>query len=56
MARLKMLKDEFPSVTVIENPANLGFTVPTNQALRHAQGEFLCSSTRIQLSIPAFDV
>jgi hypothetical protein len=38
---LKMLHDEFPGVTVIENPANLGFTAPTNQALQSAQGLFL---------------
>ena len=38
---LKMLHDEFPGVTLIENPANLGFTAPTNQALRRAQGQFL---------------
>ena len=38
---LKMLQDEFPGVTVIENLANLGFTAPMNQALRSAQGQFL---------------
>ena len=37
----KMLQDEFPTVTVIANPANLGFTAPMNQALRRAQGQFL---------------
>jgi GT2 family glycosyltransferase len=38
---VKMLQAEFPKVAVIENPANLGFTAPTNQALRRATGQFL---------------
>lgn len=38
---LKMLQDEFPAVTVIANPTNLGFTAPMNQALYLAQGQFL---------------
>jgi GT2 family glycosyltransferase len=38
---LKMLQDEFPAVTVIANPTNLGFTAPMNQALYRAQGQFL---------------
>jgi len=38
---LKMLQADFPMVTVIENPANLGFTAPMNQALRCATGQFL---------------
>ncbi len=38
---LKMLQADFPKVTVIENPANLGFTAPMNQALRRATGQFL---------------
>lgn len=37
---VKMLATEFPEVTVIENTANLGFTVPMNQALRQAQGQY----------------
>jgi GT2 family glycosyltransferase len=38
---LKMLQHEFPGVIVIENPTNLGFTAPANQALRRAEGQFL---------------
>lgn len=38
---LEMLHADFPKVTVIENLANLGFTAPTNQALRRATGSFL---------------
>ena len=38
---VKMLQADFPKVTIIENPANLGFTAPMNQALRRASGQFL---------------
>jgi GT2 family glycosyltransferase len=37
----EMLQTDFPDVAVIENPTNLGFTSPMNQALRHATGSFL---------------
>jgi hypothetical protein len=38
---VEMLGAEFPSVHVIRNPANAGFTLPMNQALRQASGAFL---------------
>mgnify|MGYP000344964387 CR=1 FL=1 len=38
---VEMLQQEFPQVMAIENPCNLGFTVPMNQALRRARGEYL---------------
>jgi GT2 family glycosyltransferase len=38
---LEMLKSGFPGVILIENPTNLGFTAPMNQALRRAGGQFL---------------
>jgi GT2 family glycosyltransferase len=36
-----LLKVEFPEVKLIENPQNLGFTEPMNQALKVAGGEYL---------------
>ncbi len=38
---VEMLQQEFPQAMLIENPRNLGFTVPMNQALQRARGEFL---------------
>lgn len=38
---VEMLRDEFPSVKLICNRVNLGYTSPMNQALRTATGEFL---------------
>ena len=38
---VEMLRSDFPDVTLYVNEENLGFTVPMNQALRHAQGDFL---------------
>lgn len=37
----EMLAEEFPEVQLIQNQTNLGFTVPTNQLLRAARGEFM---------------
>jgi GT2 family glycosyltransferase len=37
----RMLKSEFPSVELIENPENMGFTAPMNQALRRGVGDYL---------------
>ncbi len=37
---LEMLRDEFPSVHVIVNACNAGFTKPTNQALRASTGRY----------------
>ena len=36
-----MLQQEFPSVHLIQNPANGGYTTPMNQAMRHASGQFV---------------
>jgi GT2 family glycosyltransferase len=36
----QMLKDTFPSVKLIENKDNKGFSVANNQALRQAKGEY----------------
>jgi len=36
-----MLREEFPYARVIENPGNLGYTLPMNQALKEAQGRYL---------------
>jgi len=38
---LAMLKDEFPSVTVIANQDNLGFAAANNQAIGRAHGEYI---------------
>ncbi|HHX07906.1 MAG TPA: glycosyltransferase family 2 protein [Chloroflexi bacterium] len=38
---VEMLQVEFPDVQLILNQSNLGFTKPSNQMLRLAQGEFL---------------
>ena len=37
----EMLRQEFPRVHFIRNQANLGYTVPMNQALRRARGDYL---------------
>jgi GT2 family glycosyltransferase len=53
----EMLKSEFPGVILIENPTNLGFTAPTNQALRYAGGKFLLLLNPDTLVHPqAFDI
>jgi GT2 family glycosyltransferase len=36
-----MLEQQFPSVSFIQNPNNVGFTRPMNQALRSAKGRYL---------------
>jgi GT2 family glycosyltransferase len=36
-----MLTTEFPTVTVIRNEENLGYTYPNNQAMRVAKGRFI---------------
>lgn len=36
-----LIRAEFPQVRLIENPRNLGFTHPTNQAMQAAQGDFV---------------
>lgn len=38
---MEMLHADYPQVTVIRNPENLGYTTPMNQAFRAGQGEFL---------------
>ena len=38
---VEMLHSEYPSVEVIENEQNLGFTRPTNQAMRLSRGKYL---------------
>jgi GT2 family glycosyltransferase len=54
---LEMLRDEFPGVILIANPTNLGFTAPTNQALRRAGGQFLLLLNPDTLVHPqAFDI
>lgn len=53
----EMLKSEFPGVILIRNPSNLGFTAPTNQALRCAGGQFLLLLNPDTLVHPqAFDI
>ena len=37
----EMLTAEFPSIQVIQNPENLGYTYPNNQAIRVSQGRFV---------------
>jgi GT2 family glycosyltransferase len=38
---VEMLHREFPSVEVVENDQNLGFTHPANQAMRLSRGQYL---------------
>jgi GT2 family glycosyltransferase len=53
----EMLKSVFPGVILIQNPGNLGFTAPTNQALRYASGQFLLLLNPDTLIHPqAFDI
>lgn len=37
----EMLTAEFPLIQVIQNPENLGYTAPNNQAIRVSQGRFV---------------
>jgi GT2 family glycosyltransferase len=37
-----MVKDKFPSVTLIENYSNVGFSKANNQAVQLAKGEYVC--------------
>ena len=37
-----MVKSKFPSVTIIENNSNVGFSKANNQAVRVAKGEYVC--------------
>jgi len=46
-----LVRTQFPEVTLIANPSNLGYAAGTNQALRAAQGEWLLllnSDTEVQ--------
>ena len=38
---IRMLREKFPSVTVIENKDNRGFSRANNQAIRKAKGEYI---------------
>lgn len=38
---LEMLEAEYPQVQLIQNPANLGYTRPNNQALHRSSGRYL---------------
>ena len=38
---VEMLRSEYPSVEVVENDQNLGFTRPMNQAMRLSRGKYL---------------
>ena len=37
---VKMVRDKFPEVILIENKENLGFSTANNQALKIAAGEY----------------
>jgi GT2 family glycosyltransferase len=37
----EMLKRDYPQTVLIENPENMGFTVPMNQALRNSNGDYM---------------
>ena len=37
-----MVKEKFPSVTLIENTSNVGFSKANNQAVKVAKGEYVC--------------
>ena len=37
-----MVKDKFPSITLIENNSNIGFSKANNQAVQVAKGEYVC--------------
>ncbi len=47
-----MLFHEFPSVSLIENPTNLGFTFPMNQALKQGKGRYLLQLNPDTLILP----
>jgi GT2 family glycosyltransferase len=47
-----MLKDEFPLVQIIRNKKNEGYTIPMNQALRKAQGQYLLQINPDTLVLP----
>jgi len=47
-----MLKDEFPQVQIIRNEKNEGYTIPMNQALRKAQGQYLLQINPDTLVLP----
>jgi len=54
---LEMLASEFPSVKVITNTQNRGFTAPMNQALQLAKGNYLVQLNPDTLILPgAFNV
>ncbi|HNY07679.1 MAG TPA: glycosyltransferase family 2 protein, partial [Bacteroidales bacterium] len=38
---VKMLREKFPQVNLIENKENKGFSVANNQAIRQAKGEYI---------------
>jgi GT2 family glycosyltransferase len=50
---LEMLKDEFPDVQTTENPDNLGFTRPMNQALEQGRGRYLLQLNPDTIILPA---
>ena len=37
-----MVKEKFPSITLIENSSNVGFSKANNQAVKVAKGEYVC--------------
>ena len=37
----ELLKSKYPEVDLIENQENMGFTAPSNQALRKSKGDYL---------------
>ena len=38
----KMVKEQFPSVVLIQNTSNVGFSKANNQAVQLAKGEYVC--------------
>jgi len=38
---VKMVREKFPEIRLIENKKNVGFSVANNQAIRQAQGEYI---------------
>jgi GT2 family glycosyltransferase len=48
----EMLRQEFPQVQLIENPANAGYTRPMNQSLRAATGRYLLQLNPDTLILP----
>jgi GT2 family glycosyltransferase len=47
-----MLQADFPTAQLIENPTNLGYTRPMNQALRQSQGRYLMQLNPDTLVLP----